>query len=326
MRLKGGIGVRFEVPETEALVAIGPEGAGAPAGLLGEKSEVVDAVFVAVFGDDVVALLEGEGLVGDGDDLIAAADKTHFDATFSFVVEGAMFEAIDIDLGAAFAVDAGEEVEVEGGGDALGIVVGGFEDIGGFVEINADEERGVFAAPDAEVTQEIGGLWASEVPDGGTGEVEASFATFGEVGEAPVGGVIGADRGDAEIGVFGGDGLGASVEFGAGDVDGDVDLGSEEFVEKKASLETATGAEFHKAGGGANFGGDIGPVAGHEADFGAGGVVFFEVADLVKEQRTTIVIEVFTGDGGRIEAQASEYVEGKGAGIGLGKGNFEAHR
>ena len=65
---------------------------------------------------------------GDGHDLVGEAADVDLDAALGCVVEGVVREPVEIEIGVELAVDPLEQVEVEGGGDAPRVVVGGLED------------------------------------------------------------------------------------------------------------------------------------------------------------------------------------------------------
>jgi hypothetical protein len=52
---------------------------------------------------------------------------------------------VEVEVGRELAVDAGEEVEVEGRGDAAGVVVGALEHGGVLAQVDADEQAAVVA-------------------------------------------------------------------------------------------------------------------------------------------------------------------------------------
>src|ERR1700682_1781148 len=79
--------------------------------------------------------------VFDGHALRAAADEVHLDAAGLGVEGGAMGESLQVEGAAERAIDAGQEVEVEGPRDAEGIVVSRLEDVEGLDEIGPEEER-----------------------------------------------------------------------------------------------------------------------------------------------------------------------------------------
>ena len=59
----------------------------------------------------------------------------------SAIVEGMVLERGEIEIGAELAIDAGEQIEIELRGDAVGIVIGAIENIGRLDEIDADDEH-----------------------------------------------------------------------------------------------------------------------------------------------------------------------------------------
>src|SRR5262249_46989636 len=70
--------------------------------------------------------------------------KVHLHATLGVVVTGEVVETGEIEIGAEFAVDAREQVEIEGGGDAGGIVVGHAELMLGLLEVGGEQQGVAF--------------------------------------------------------------------------------------------------------------------------------------------------------------------------------------
>ena len=95
----------------------------------GEGVEFVERIFVAGLGPDgftggeVETHIEG----GDVDDLIIEGTKMHFDAVSLLVEEGLVFEPGEVEIAAQFPVDAAEQIEIEGRGNAGRVVVSGKE-------------------------------------------------------------------------------------------------------------------------------------------------------------------------------------------------------
>ena len=82
----------------------------------------------------------GTGAVGrDMGGLVAERFEVDFDARVGGVPEGAVEEAVGAEVGAELAIEVGEDIAVEGGGDTLGVVVGGEQGGNGFVR---GRERG----------------------------------------------------------------------------------------------------------------------------------------------------------------------------------------
>src|SRR3970040_1031439 len=89
--------------------------------------ELADRVLVGGLGVDRLPLPEAELAAVDRDRLRLHALQMHLDTAGRLVVEGAVAKRRKIKVGAELAIDAGEQVEVEPGGDAARIVVRGVE-------------------------------------------------------------------------------------------------------------------------------------------------------------------------------------------------------
>ena len=81
----------------------------------------------------------------DPDDLGLPADQMHLDALLAPDVVGPVRECVEVEVGVELAVDPREQVEVERGGDAPAIVVGGPDDRFVLVEVEADQEAAAVA-------------------------------------------------------------------------------------------------------------------------------------------------------------------------------------
>src|SRR6266851_7233637 len=188
---------------------------------------------VAVLGVDGLAGGEVEGkfrattVCGDVDALGDERFEVHLDAGFGGVPDDLVAEGGGVEVGAEVLVEAGEDVEVEGGGDACGIVVGGQEC--GFVfvaagaEVGSEQKDVAGEELGAEVAEDIGCVAGGEVADAGA-DVEGEGAGVGETVEGQtLAGVVGdlnADNNARDVGADVGAGGG---EGGLGDVDGLVD-------------------------------------------------------------------------------------------------------
>src|SRR5262245_6723179 len=94
----------------------------------GQRLQQRVVVLVRVLRVNRLPLVEGEldSESVDPDALGDAADEVHLDAAVRLVVEGAVIERCEIEVAAELAVDPSEEVAIEGGGDAEGVIVGRF--------------------------------------------------------------------------------------------------------------------------------------------------------------------------------------------------------
>ena len=91
---------------------------------LRQRLKSLDRVFVAVLGVDGLAGAEIDRLAVDAHLLPLGAGKMHFDAVVLAIVAGVMLERGEIEIGAEFAIDARQQIEIELRGHALGVVIG----------------------------------------------------------------------------------------------------------------------------------------------------------------------------------------------------------
>src|SRR5437870_8850888 len=110
--------------------AVGPDFRALESRLRRQVPELGYRVFVRVLGMDRFAGVEGEAVRADVHRLPGERYQVHLDAARSGVVEGIVREAPQVEVSAQLAIDAPEQVQVEGRGDALRVVVGGVQDVG----------------------------------------------------------------------------------------------------------------------------------------------------------------------------------------------------
>ncbi len=125
-------------------------------------------IFVRTFRPDGFAGFDADAQLGTGnvDSLAAQRAKMHFDAAFFCVPAGFVSEFLEVEIGAEFTIDASEDVHVERGGDASGIVVR--KQLCGdiFFEIGADEKGIARRENRADLSKKIVGGGAIEIADG----------------------------------------------------------------------------------------------------------------------------------------------------------------
>ena len=217
-------------------------------------------------------------------------------------------KASEVEVGVEVAVEAGEDVEVEGGGDAGCVVVGGEEVGDGFVgaggEVGAEEESVAGLELGAEVGEDGGGFVGREVADAGA-DVEGERASVAEAIDAGgLGGVVGDLGADGDAGdvvrmfsVASEGGCGRRRWAGRGrfacwrtaalrrmPVLVAVPAPSSTMVRGWAVLDAALPNDF------------VG-VGGEEGALGAGEVVLGEVGDLFEEVGAGLVVEEPGGEG-----------------------------
>ena len=165
---------------------------GGEAGGFEESGDCGGGEFVTVFGMYGFALSEVQfegwcgGGSGDVDLLGGEGFEVHLDAGFGWVPTGFVAKVGEVEGCAELAVEAGEDVEVEGGGGSGGVVVGGEEGGDVFVraggEVGAEEESVAGEELGAEVGEDAVGVVGGEVADAGA-DVEGEGAGVGEAVE-----------------------------------------------------------------------------------------------------------------------------------------------
>src|SRR5580704_15414855 len=97
----------------EQVCGVGPEPFDSPSRPLRELGELVEAVFVRVFSDDVFSLLEGKGGPVELDRLLDQTHQVHLDPAKFLVVKRMMLELVLPNPGTECAIDPGQQVEIE---------------------------------------------------------------------------------------------------------------------------------------------------------------------------------------------------------------------
>src|SRR5947209_4477922 len=267
----------------EALACVEPRARALEAGRGGERGKLREVVLVRVLGVDALARAEMYVEVErvDSDGLRARAFQMHLDPALALVVERDVAEGAHMEVGLKLAVDARQKVQVEGGGDAERIVVGGFEDGGVFLQVRADEQPVARAEHTAHAAQEVARLPAVEVADVGAEEedegADGVVQVLAEARERRV--VVARVSRDRKRRVVLQKRVRALFERGRRDVNGDVKqspLPTKKRLDDAARLRGAAAAQLEERDRGALRGGpgDLVRAAGEDFAFGARQVVF----------------------------------------------------
>src|SRR3984885_1833066 len=89
---------------------------------------------------DSLAGAEIDRLVADPHLLALGTGEVHLDAMPFGIVESVVLEGGEIEIRAQLAVDAHQEIEIELGSHALGIVISAIENVGRLFQIDADHQ------------------------------------------------------------------------------------------------------------------------------------------------------------------------------------------
>src|SRR5512134_2915525 len=141
-----------------------------------EALEFPDRVLVGVLRVYRLALAEADAAPADPDLLRFHAFQVHLDAAARRVVEGAVAERRQVEIGAELAIDASEEVQIESGGDAARVVVGGVEPRRVLLEIDPDQEAPSPAQLYPGARQKRGGFGRGQIADGRTRKIHDAAA------------------------------------------------------------------------------------------------------------------------------------------------------
>ena len=131
---------RREIGHAEVLAFVRPDTFHGKAAGFGEVIQGREAVLVGVLCVDRFAQGEQERHAGNTNDLVATADKVHFDPPSGDVVEGPVGELLDVEVGAQLAIDPHQDVAVERGRDAPSVVVGCLDHARILPQIDAEQE------------------------------------------------------------------------------------------------------------------------------------------------------------------------------------------
>jgi glycerol-3-phosphate O-acyltransferase len=126
-RLTAGPSGRPGQEKREAAPVVLPNARPGEAGLLQQRREAVGRPLVRILGVDALAGGEAARLPGQPHLEVAARLQVHLDAARRGVEEGDMPPVGDIEVGRQQAVHVAQHVQVEGGGDAERVVVGGLQ-------------------------------------------------------------------------------------------------------------------------------------------------------------------------------------------------------
>src|SRR4051812_22388703 len=142
--------------DRESLLGIRPDArCFAETGGGSNSSKAIKSMFVGELGDDLFTVAEPEFAPAHLHGLLAVTQQMHFDAPFVFVVNRAMFPARQIEIGSKLTVRSNEQIQIERRRHPGAVIVSRFNDIAGFLQIDADNEAAILPAEPANAPQEI---------------------------------------------------------------------------------------------------------------------------------------------------------------------------
>ena len=209
---------------------------------------------------------------------------------------GFVSELLEIEIGAEFAIDAREDVHIEGSGDAGGIVVG--EQLCGdvFLEVGADE-KGIAGRQDrTHLAEKIVGRGPIEIADGAAEEKDADgVARLAAIDDGAKAFEIRLfetdDVDEVDLAEF----FFAGGERGRGDFNWVIESGlaTRDGFENPASFFAAAAAEFGDVRGKRRARDHFAGVAAEQARVRAGKAVLRQKADGFEERGANLVVKIF---------------------------------
>ena len=119
-----------------------------------------------ILGVDALAFGETEGAAHHPHGPAHKTHEIHLHAALGLVIDRMMGEAIEIDVAIELAIDALEQIEVEGSGDPAPVVIGGKQDRAVLLQIDADEKRGVVPQQPRRIGEKASRVGLGKIADG----------------------------------------------------------------------------------------------------------------------------------------------------------------
>mgnify|MGYP001828843507 CR=1 FL=1 len=111
---------------------------------------------------DGITGIELEGLAANADCLPAFADEMHLDPAPVTVIEGMVRKGFDIEITRQFAIDTSQEIQIEGSGHTVGIVVGSIQNVHVFLQVDPDQQAATRAGYIGKTGQKLSLIHISE--------------------------------------------------------------------------------------------------------------------------------------------------------------------
>jgi osmoprotectant transport system permease protein len=140
LRKQGLLSHNFQIHHREILAVVRPDMAHRKPTGDREAAQVVPAVLVRVFAADRFPFRDCETFAADTHTLIGSADEMHLDTARRGIVKRVVPEAIEAEIAVQLAIDARQQIEVEGRRYACAVVVRGVQDRRVLLEIGAQQQ------------------------------------------------------------------------------------------------------------------------------------------------------------------------------------------
>ena len=295
--------------ETEEVLRVGPDLDRLEAASLREVLKLADAELIGVFGVNRLALGEANRGAVQRDDLGFQTDDVHLDPSALGIVESAVTERREIEVGVELLVDALEQVQIESRRDLPGIVVGGMEPFLVLLEIDADEQRTAGPDPASRVGQERDSLAGAEVADRGAGEEDHLVVQRSPLGrgQGERDRVVRAHGDDFEPRVGLGQPLAGLDEMLSGNIDRDIGHVALQGVQQDSHFIAAAAAVLDQQRIPADEVGDLPGAIPQNQELRSRGVVLAQPGNPLEQLRAALVVEELGRYPLRLVGEASEH-------------------
>src|ERR1700730_14736427 len=159
-----------EMENGKQLPRICPNACEAEAGRNSEAGESFLCVFIGKLRDDSFAARKKKFLAADMDCLFRFADQVHLNATRALVVNRLVSPEREIEVRAELTVRANEKIQIEFGGYAGAVVIGGFQNGAIFLKIDADDQPSAPPAEPANAPEKIRSDFRLHISNGRAGK------------------------------------------------------------------------------------------------------------------------------------------------------------
>ena len=244
------------------------------------------------------ALALGEHIVAakDARRLLGEAHHIHLDPAGIRVPHRVMREAGKIEVAVKFAIDANQQIEIEGGGDALRIVIGGNENPLALLQIDAEQEGAAGPEQPRGLGKEAPRLRMGEIADGRAGEEAEPRLASRLRRQRARGGEVGDQWQDGETWMPPRQPPGRLFQALGGDVDRNIGGDVAERAQQQARLAARARAELDQDAALSGERGNFLAMRFEQRGLDPRRVIFFELGDLLEQLRAARIVEEAAGD------------------------------
>ena len=220
-----------------------------------------------------------------------ARDEMHLDAPGHRVVEGVVAEPVQVEVAAELAVDARQQVQIERRSHALGVVIGGVQDVRVFLQIDADQHGAARTDLAARHLEEGLGFVAPQVADRRAREVDDATRVTPVGRDAERMREVGGDRNDAELRKLAAQARHGRAQCVGRYVDRHVDRRRER-IDQESRLQALAAAVFEQRAVLAGEACNLAQMLPRDTEFSPSGVILAQAADALEEAAASGVVEI----------------------------------